>query len=160
MEKIVTLARSFFIMLLAAGIFTACTKSVAETDDEITGPKETVVLPMLDVNNNQVGSLYLDNMSGRAQARIAINDGHYTAGENMKANATLTTADGTTVYANCTDLDGNTGKCTTFPIRQLSNNIDATYIDVTGTQGLVFNIFDRDGNIVAKSAKHVIVIDN
>lgn len=160
MEKIATLARSILILFLATGIFTACTKSAAEPNDEQLGPKETVVLPMMDINNNEVGALYIDNMNGRAQARIAINDGHYTAGENMKANATLTTADGTVVYANCTDLDGKTGKCSTFPIKRLSNNADATFTDVTVTQGLVFNVLDRNGNIVAKSAKHVIVIDN
>jgi hypothetical protein len=162
MEKINTLASSFFTMLLALSLFSSCTKSAAEapTDEQI-GPKETVVLPMLDVNNNQVGSLYIDQMnSGRAQARIAINDGYYTVGENMKTNATLTTTDGTTVYATCTDLDGKSGKCSTFPIRRLNNNSDAMFSDVTNTQGLVFNVLDKNGNIVAKSAKHVIVIDN
>lgn len=159
MEKISTLARSLFIILLATAIFAGCSKTQAEPN-EVVGPKETVVLPMLDLNNNEVGALYIDNMNGKAQARISINNGYYTAGENMKTNATLTDASGTAVYAHCTDLDGKTGKCSTFPIRRLSNNSDATFSDVTATQGLVFNVLDRTGNIVARSAKHVIVIDN
>jgi hypothetical protein len=163
MEKISTLARSFVMMILAISLFSSCTKSAADAPtDEQLGPKETIALPMFDVSNNtEVGSLYIDKMnSGRAQARIEMKDALYVSGDNMKANATLTSSNGTTVYAHCTDLDGKSGKCSTFPIKVLSNNSDAMFSDVTNAQGLVFNVLDKNGNIVARSAKHVIIIDN
>jgi len=140
MERINTLASSFFTMLLASSLlFSGCSKSTAEPPtDEQLGPKETVVLPMLDVNNNEVGSLHIDRMnSGRAQARITINQGYYTAGENMKTNATLTTSDGTTVYATCTELDGKNGKCSKFPIKRLSSKPGGLFNEVNNEQGLV-----------------------
>jgi len=160
MEKITTLAKTFFSMLLAVAIFSSCSKSAAEAPtDEQLGPKETVALPMFDANNVEVGSMYIDRMnSGRAQARIELSDGYYTAGQSMKANATLTTANGSTVYATCTDVDGKTGKCSTFPIKKLSNNTDATFSDATTTNGLVFNVMDANGNILYKTAKYVVIL--
>lgn len=159
MERINTIARSAFTMLLAIAIFSGCSKT-ASAPDEVQGPKETIVLPLVDISNNEVGSLYIDDMNGRAQARISMKNGHYTAGQNMKANITLTTTDGTAVYANCADVNGNTGKCNTFPIKVLSNNSDATFEYVARTQGIVFNVLDRNNNVYAKSVKFTIVIDN
>jgi hypothetical protein len=160
MEKISTLARTFFTMLLAISLFSSCSKSSAEAPtDEQLGPKETVALPMFDANNAEVGSVYIDKMnSGRAQARITVNDGYYTAGASMKANATLTTANGTNVYATCTDVDGKTGKCSTFPIKKLNDNSDASFSDVTTSNGLVFNVLDANGNILYKTAKYVVIL--
>ncbi|HEX6914438.1 MAG TPA: hypothetical protein VF145_04315 [Chitinophagaceae bacterium] len=159
MKKINTLAGWACTLLLATGLSSGCTKSAANPE-EIKGPKETVVLPLLNISDQQVGSLYIDDMSGRARARISLNNGYYTAGENMKANVTLTSGSGTTVYAHCTDVDGGTGKCTTFPIKVLSDNSDATFSHVTTTNGLVFNVLDRNNNVFARTAKHTIVIDN
>ena len=146
-------------MLLAISLFSSCSKSSAEPpSDEIIGPKETVVLPMLDGGNTQVGSVYIDNMnSGRAQARIALYNGHYN-GENLKANVTLSIGSATHVYATCTDVDGKTGKCNTFPIKRLSDNIDATFTDITRTDGIVFNVLDANGNIIYRTAKYVVIL--
>lgn len=160
MKKINTLTGMAFTLLLATSLSSGCSKSAASPDEEISGPKETVVLPMFNTTDQQVGSLYIDNMNGRARARISIDNGFYTLGENMKTNVTLTTASGTTVYALCTELDGTNGKCTTFPIKVLSDNSDASFSGVTSTSGLVFNVLDKNNNVYARSAKHTIVIDN
>lgn len=158
MEKISTLLKSACTAMLAIGLLSGCSKTAAEP--EIKGPKETIVLPLVDMSNAQVGSLYIDDMGGRAQARIELDKGHYTAGQNMKANVTLTSGGNTAVYAHCTDVDGNTGKCNTFPIKVLRDNSDALFTGITTTQGIVFNVMDRNNNVYARTAKHTIVMDN
>ncbi len=160
MEKPNTIIRSTLVLLLAIILLNACSKTAAKPNEEIQGPSETVVLSLVDVNNHHVGSLYIDNMKGRAQARISMDSGYYRAGENMKANITLTTSAGTTVYAHCTDVSGNTGKCNTFPIKVLQNNSDAIFKELTTTNGIIFNILDANNDVFARSAQHAIVIDN
>jgi hypothetical protein len=158
MEKINTLLKPALAMLLAIAIF-GCSKTASEPN-EVKGPKETVVLNLVDVSDQKVGSLYIDNMNGRARARIAMDNGYYTPGTDMKANITLTDANGTTVYAHCQDVSGNTGQCSTFPITVLKDNSDALYGQITSTSGLVFNVMDKNNNVFAKSARQTIVIDN
>jgi hypothetical protein len=114
----------------------------------------------MDVSNNKVGALYIDNMDGKAQARIKMDSGRYTAGTDMKANVTLTDANGTSVYALCTDVSGKDGQCKTFPITVLQDNSDALYQNIISTTGIVFNVFDKNNNVYAKSTKQTIVIDN
>jgi len=157
MEKITTLARSLCTMLLALTLFTSCSKTAGEPTDEQMGPKETVVLPMYDISDNEVGAVYIDRMnSGRAQARIELNKGSFTTGEAMKANATL--QDGTMIYAHCTDVNGTTGKCSTFPIRQLKNNSDAMFGEITTMNGLEFNVLDKNGTVIARSGTHTVIM--
>lgn len=160
MGKLNILIRSAFILVLVVILLNACSKTAASPNDEIKGPSETVVLNLVDVNNHEVGSLYIDNMNGRAQARISMDSGYYSAGQDMKANITLTTTDGTTLYANCTDVNGGTGKCSTFPIKVLKNNSDALFKEITSTEGIVFNVLDRNNNVFARSTQHTVVIDN
>lgn len=157
MERTNTLTRMLLAILLVTGIF-GCSKTA--TQPEVRGPKETIVLDMVDISNNTVGTLYIDNMDGKAQARIKMNDGTYTAGNNMKANITLTDANGTVIYANCQDVSGANGQCKTFPITVLSDNSDASYQKITSTNGIVFNVMDKNNNVFAKSTKTTIVIDN
>ena len=156
MEKI--LLRSGLILLIAISFLSGCSKTAAEP--EIRGPQETVILSLVDVSDQQVGNLYIDNMNGRAQARISLDSGYYTAGQNLKANITLTTADGTAVYAHCTDVNGNTGKCNTFPIKVLEDNSDALFKEITSTDGIVFNVLDANNNVFARSEQYTIVINN
>jgi hypothetical protein len=160
MEKLKTFVRSALMLMLVVVLLNACSKTAARPNDEMKGPSETVVLNLVDVNNQEVGSLYIDNMNGRAQARISMDSGYYTAGQDMKTNITLTTTAGTTLYANCTDVSGGNGKCSTFPIKVLKNNSDALFKEITGTEGIVFNVLDRNNNVFARSTQHAIVIDN
>jgi hypothetical protein len=160
MEKLNTLIRSALMLMLVVVLLNACSKTAARPNDEIKGPSETVVLNLVDVNNKEVGSLYIDNMNGRAQARISMDSGYYNAGQDMKANITLTTSNGTTLYANCTDVSGGNGKCSTFPIKVLKNNSDALFQEITSTDGIVFNVLDRNNNVFARSTQHTVVIDN
>jgi len=81
MERIGTFLKPVAAAIAMAAIF-GCSKTASEP--EIQGPKETVVLNMLDVSNNTVGSLYIDNMNGKAQARIKMKNGYYTTGTDMK----------------------------------------------------------------------------
>jgi hypothetical protein len=99
-------------------------------------------------------------MNGKARARISMNNGYYTAGNNMKTNITLTDANGTALYAHCQDVNGNTGQCSTFPITVLKDNSDALFDKITTTEGLVFNVMDNNNNVFARSAKYTIAIDN
>lgn len=158
MEKLRTLLRPALVLGTALALFSGCSKTAAEP--EIQGPRETIVLPLVDKSNQQVGSLYIDDMNGRAQARIELDKGHYTAGQHMKANVTLTNSGNRTVYAHCTDVDGNTGRCSTFPIKVLEDNTDAMFGRITSLQGIEFNVLDRNNNVFARSTRHAIVIDN
>jgi hypothetical protein len=158
MEKINTLLRSACLIMLAIGVFSGCSKTAAEP--EIPGPKETVVLNLVDVQDQKVGSLFIDNMNGKAQARISMDSGYYYTDANMKANITLSTPDGTVLYAHCTDVNSKDGKCSTFPITVLKDNSDALFRAITTTSGIVFNVMDKNNNVFAKSVKHTIVIDN
>ncbi len=160
MEKLNKIVRSALMLVLVVVLLNACSKTAARPNDEIKGPSETVVLSLVDVNNQEVGSLYIDNMNGRAQARVRLDSGYYTTGQDMKTNITLTTTAGTTLYANCTDVSGGNGKCSTFPIKVLKNNSDALFNEITSTEGIVFNVLDRNNNVFARSTQHTIVIDN
>lgn len=160
MKRTNTLLRSACAVLLGIFMF-GCSKTASEPNNEVKGPKETVVLNMVDVSNsNTLGTLYIDNMNGRAQARIEMNQGAYTAGNDMKANITLTDANGATVYALCQSVSGSDGKCKTFPITVLQDNSDALYEKIISTNGLAFNVLDKNNNVYATSAKRTIVIDN
>jgi hypothetical protein len=134
-----------------------CSKT-ASAPEEIQGPSETIVLNMVDVSNKTVGALYIDNMNGKAQARIKMNEGSYTAGTNMKANITLTDGSTTTVYANCQDVSGKDGQCKTFPITVLNDNSDALFEKIARTDGIVFNVLDQNNNVYAKSKQHTIIL--
>jgi hypothetical protein len=161
MERINTLIKSACFALLATGIISSgCSKTAAAPEEEIQGPKETVVLNLVDVQDKKVGSLFIDNMNGKAQARISMDSGYYYTDANMKANITLTTTDGTLVYAHCADVNSRDGKCSTFPITVLKDNSDAMFQAITSTGGIVFNVLDKDNNVFAKSVKSTIVIDN
>jgi len=160
MEKLNTVIRSAFTIMLIAVLFNACSKTAARPNDEMKGPSETVVLNLVDVNDQKVGSLYIDNMNGRAQARFSMDSGYYSAGKNMKANITMHTVNGTSVYAHCTDVSGNTGKCNTFPIKVLNKNSDALFQEIVSTDGIVFNVLDANNNVFASSKQLSIVIDN
>lgn len=157
MERKCTWMTSLTAMGIAVMMF-GCSKTA--TEPEVKGPKETVVLNLVDVSNNTVGAVFIDNMDGRAQARIRMNNGSYSAGTDMKANITLSDGSTTTVYANCKDVSGKDGQCSTFPITVLSDNSDALYQKVITTNGLVFNVMDANNHVVARSARHTIVIDN
>lgn len=156
MEKI--WFRTLLIVLLAIGCLSGCKKSTANA--EITGPDETIILDLVDRNDRSVGALYVDNMKGRAQARILMDSGYYQPGVNMKANITLSAADGNVLYAHCTDVSGNNGKCSTFPIKVLSNSSDASFEEITKREGIVFNIMDGSNQVFARSKRHAIIIDN
>ena len=153
----VTLGRWTCTLLLGV-ILNGCSRSSKQV--EIPGPKETVVLELVNVSDQKVGSLYIENIDGRARARISMDNGHYQPGLNMRATITVNSSNGTAVYAHCNDVDGNTGKCTTFPITVLSDKSHALYETITGTTGLVFNVLDAQNNVYARSARHTIVIDN
>jgi hypothetical protein len=159
MEKKNTLLSVAFAMLLAITLL-GCSKTASAPKEEVKGPTETVVLNMVDISNNNVGTLYIDNMNGKAQARIKMDSGYYTAGTDMKANVTLTDANGTAVYALCTDVSGKDGQCKTYPITVLKDNSDAVYQSITSTNGIVFNVYDKDNKVYARSTKQTIVIDN
>jgi hypothetical protein len=144
-------------------VISGCSKtaSAPKPDEEIKGPTETVVLNMVSTSNeSKVGSLYIDNMNGRARARIQMDSGYYTQGSNMKANITLTTPSGTVLYANCQDVSGTNGQCSTFPITVLKDNSDALFSKITSTDGLVFNVLDKDNKVYARSTSQTIVINN
>jgi hypothetical protein len=155
------LLQSALAVLLATGIYSCSKTAASPKEDEVKAPTETVVLNMVSVSDeSKIGSLYIDNMNGRARARMHIDSGYYTSGTNMKANITLTTADGTVVYAHCQDVNGSNGQCTTFPITVMSDNSDAAYQKIISTHGLVFNVLDRNNRVYARSASQTIVINN
>lgn len=156
MERIHTFFKTAIAAFAMVAMF-GCSKTASEP--EIQAPKETIVLDMVDVSNNNVGALYIDNMNGKAQARIKMKTGYYTTGIDMKANITLSDGSSTTVFANCTDVSGKDGQCTTFPITVLNDKSDALFDKVT-KDGIVFNVLDKNNQVFAKSAKHIIVIDN
>jgi hypothetical protein len=162
MEKKITRLSSALVIAVLV-IFYGCSKtaSAPTPEPEIKGPTETVVLNMVSASDDsKVGSLYIDNMNGRARARIHMDSGYYTAGANMKANITLTTPDGTVVYANCQDVSGSNGQCSTFPITVLKDNSDALFGKIVSTDGIVFNVLDRNNKVFARSTSQTIVINN
>jgi hypothetical protein len=162
MEKKITQFSTLMLIAIMVIIY-GCSKtaSAPKPEPEIKGPTETVVLNMVSASNEaKVGSLYIDNMNGKARARIHMDSGYYKPGSDMKANITLTTSDGTVIFANCKDVSGSNGQCSTFPITVLKDNSDALFSKIVSTDGIVFNVLDKDNKVYARSTSQTIVINN